>query len=272
MNLLRITFVFFVLHSASAQEPDVTSSKMESTRQVFLAEVDDARLKVIAQLDNKIRNAQRTGVLETIERFTTEKEEFTNNGTNPSSVNMRVFQRKVSLALLALKRDFEDAIKKSVKQGKIEEAQSLRDELKTFEDSPLSRSNWGFAEYKVESGAGAWRPFTNGARAYTNRSYVWNKISPEWPLKQFAPLSVGRKQTQIKITVTSPGWVFIALSQGDQAQVSAYLTRHSWQPTPYAFSYISNGKTSMRIFRKQLLVGEHVILRYNFSGPVLLKP
>lgn len=271
MKLLLLFFVFLFLQTASAQEADVISSQVETARQVYLAKIDDARVEVIAVLDKKIRDAQQSGVLETVERLTTEKEEFTKDGTTPSSIKMRTFNRKVSTALLTLKREFKVVIKRLVQQGKIEEAKHLRDELKTFEDSPLNRSNWGIADYKIQSGAGAWQPFSNRVRAFTNRVYVWNDISPSWPLKQFAPVA-GGKQVPIQIDVSSPGWVFIAFSTGDKASVATYLTDHSWQPTPYTFSYNAHGKTTMRIFRKQLSVGEYAIPRINFSGPVLLKP
>lgn len=271
MNLLRFALVFFVLQSASAQEPDAISSEMESTRQVFLAEVDDARAEVISELDKKIRSAQSTSNLEAVKRLTTEKQEFMKNGTTPPSVNMRAFRRRLSGALRTLKSKFEDAIKKAGQLGRIEEAKSLRAELKKFEDSPLSRLSWGIADYKVESGTGDWQPFTNRALAFTNRTYVWNDISPSWPLKQFAPI-VAHRQTPIKIAVTSPGWVYIAFFQGDKAQVTTYLTPNSWQRTHYVFSYNSGGKKLMHIFRKQLPVGKYVIPRVNKSVPVLLKP
>ncbi|MCA9015786.1 MAG: hypothetical protein KDA77_10685 [Planctomycetaceae bacterium] len=271
MKLLRLSFMFLLLQSASAQNADIDSSKIESTRQAFFAAVDDARTEVIEEFDKKIRNARSAGDLETVESLTTEKQEFTKRGTTPLSVNMLAFRRKLSSALRTLKHNFEEAIKKAGQQGKIDEATRLRDELQSFEESPLNSTSWGSADYKIQSGAGDFQPFTNRARAYTNRIYVWNDISPTWPLKQFAPVT-GGKRVPIQIAVTSPGWVFIAFSQGDPTQVETYLKHHSWQPTAYAFSYSAAGKTQMRIFRKHLPVGEHVIPWFNFSGPVLIKP
>lgn len=192
-------------------------------------------------------------------------------GTTPSSVDMRMFRRKISNALRTMKREFEQAIDNAGKQGEIEEAKRLRDELQTLEEAPYKCASWAFADYEIQSGAEAFQPFINFARAYTNRGYVWKDVSPSWPLKQFAPVA-GGSGVPIQITVTSPGWVFIAFSQGDKELVAAYITSHLWQPTPHVFSYNTVGKTQMRIFRKHLPAGEYVIPWFNFSGPVLIKP
>ena len=271
MKLLRLILVFIIIQSAAAQESGDSSLQLESTKQVYLAAIKDARAEVIAVLDKKILAAQRTGVLETVNLLTTEKKEFTKNGTTPSSVNMRTFHRKTSIALRTLKREFEATIKKTVQQGRLAEAKRLKDELKTFEDSPLNRSNWGIAEYKLKSGAGEWQPFANNVRAFPNKTYVWSDISPAWPVKQFAPVAAGSK-TPIEIDVTSPGWVFIAAYEGDTSQVEKFLKPNAWQLTPYVFSYNSRGKQLMHIYRKQLVVGKYDIPRLNYAIPVLLKP
>ncbi|QDU48076.1 hypothetical protein [Gimesia panareensis] len=274
MNLLRLTFVLpFLLATpfVSAQETDAEPPQMEVTRQAYYAAIDDARAEVFAALDKKMQAARRAGDLKSLERITAEKNRFIKKGTFPASINETTLNHKISLALLKLKNEFKDAIKEAVKQGNRETAARLRKELKSFEDAPWQRSSWGFADYKVLSGAEDWQPFANKARAYTNRGYVWIDIPPACPLKQFTPV-VGGKNTPLQIHVTSPGWVFIAFSQGNQDQVQAYLARHAWQPTPYTFAYNADGGTSMRIFRKQLTAGEYEIPRINFSGPFLVKP
>ena len=274
MNLLRLTFVLpFLLATpfVSAQKTDSEPAQVEVARQACFAAMDDVRAEVITELDKKIQAARRAGDLKSIERITAEKNRFIKQGTIPASINETALNHKISLALLALKNEFNDAIKESVKQGNRETAKRLREELKSFEAAPWQRSTWGFADYKVLSGAEDWQPFANKARAYTNRGYVWTEIPPACPLKQFTPVA-GGNNTPLQIQVTSPGWVFIAFSQGNQDQVQAYLAQHAWQPTPYTFAYNADGGTSMRIFRKQLTAGEYEIPRINFSGPFLVQP
>lgn len=254
-----------------ADEADVIATRLESARQEFFAAIDVARAEVITALEAELQQARNDGSLEPVEALTKEKKAFTKQGIFPTSVSTRTFQRKVAIALRPLKKEFDAGIRVYVQQGKIEDAKRLREELKSFEDSPLNRSNWGVAEYTIGSGAGAFKPFTNRARAFPNRTYVWGDVSPSWPIKRFAPVGGGRSQP-IKISIKSPGWVFMAVSNEESKKVNAYIEQHSWQLTPYAFSYNARGKTPMVIFRKQLSNGDHTLPRVGFAGPVLLAP
>ncbi|MEQ8633555.1 hypothetical protein [Gimesia maris] len=274
MNLLQQTFalpLLLMVPFASSQKADAELAQAEVARQAYFAAIDDARAEVAADLEKQIQTAQSTGDAKLIQQLTAGKKEFIQKGTVPSSINEVALNHKFSLALLSLKRGFTDVIKEFVKEGKLEEAARLREELKTFEQAPLKLCIWGYADYKIQSGAGDWQPFANKVRAFTNRGYVWTDISPSCPFKQFTRITGGKK-TAIQIKVSSPGWVFIAFSRGDKDDVDTYLAEQAWQPTPYTFAYNAGGGTTMQIFRKQLTVGEHEIPWFNFSGPILLKP
>lgn len=260
-----------MLSPALADDITETDNHLESARQTFFSKVDDARGEVISGLDKKIETAKRSGDLDMVVSLTEERQAFVKQGSFPASINSRTFEREVAAALRSLTRQFDAAIRVYVQAGRIDEAKQLREELQSFKDSPLNRVNWGVAEYTIVSGAGSFKPFANGERAFPNRSYVWRDVSPTWPVKQFAPVP-GGKTASINISITSPGWVLIAISNEDPKTVEAYLSKNSWQPTGFSFSYNARGKTPMAIYRKQLPKGDHAFPRLNFSGPVLLSP
>lgn len=271
MKPLLLLLTLLVAPAAFGDEVDAVVTGLESARQTFFADVDDARAEVIATIDSELKRAQREGDLESFDTLTVHKHAFVKQGIIPPSVNTRAFECKLATGLRPLKKAFDAGIRTYVQQGKIEDAKRLREELKAFEDSPLNRSNWGVAEYTIASGASDLKPFVNRARAFTNRGYVWGDISTAWPLKRFAAVA-GGKSVPIRISVTSPGWAFIAISNEEPQKVRDYVAKHSWQSTAYAFSYNARGKTPMVIYRKQLVKGDHVLPRVNFAGPILLSP
>ena len=271
MKLYLLSLILLIQQASLADEADPVGIRVESARQKFFAAVNDAREEVVVILDKKLNAAKRAGVIAPVEALTKEKQNFTEQGVTPSSVNTRTFRRRISIAVRSLKKEFETGIKSYVQEGKLEDAKRLREELKSFEESPLIRSSWGVAKYTVVSGAGTFVPFADRVKAFPNRNYVWGDVSPAWPLKQFAPVSGGGRDP-IQITVKSPGWVFIAIGNEEPERVSVYLKQFSWQSTPYAFSYSVRGKTPMHIYRKQISKGDHVLPRVNFAGPVLLAP
>jgi len=271
MRLILLLLVHVLSQASTGATPDAVATRLESARQTFYAAVDDARSELVATIDAKLEQAQRVGALEPVEELTQQKDAFAKQDVLPTSVSTRSFQRKVTVALQTLKKEFESGIRSFVQLGMIEDAKRVREELKSFEESPINRGNWGVAKYSITSGAGEFKQFANRVRAYPNRKYVWEDISPNWPIKRFAPVP-GGKTEPIRLTVTSPGWVLVAISNEEPEKVRGYLEEHSWQATAYAFSYNAKGKTPMAIYRKQLPKGEHVIPRANFSGPVLLVP
>jgi hypothetical protein len=128
------------------------------------------------------------------------------------------------------------------------------------------------AEIAIAKGVDAVRPLRDGEKAYSNRNYTWMSVPNNLPVSRFG-LTPGGGSEPIKGKVTSPGWVYIAISdEAGQKLIKDNLTDAGWEKTESTFAHTARGRTTMLVFKKHMAAGSFKIDRFEWSGPTVLLP
>lgn len=119
--------------------------------------------------------------------------------------------------------------------------------------------------------------FKNGAKAFSNRDYVWQNIPSacdDWRFLQV----LGGEPSVIKVTARQDTTIYAATIYGDELYWSKVnhqaVEMFGWKPIETAtFSYTDLYNSTMKIFRRKMQRGETVTLpQGNFAGSILLVP
>lgn len=181
-------------------------------------------------------------------------------------------------------------------EGKIEEATAVQDERNVAAEAepvktaralvaeqqaaqqaksaatPAVASGIPLAQGTPTSGFAAVGVFTNGAKAYSNRNYVWLDIPSKLGASRFVMIA-GGAQEQICLKVTKAGRMLLGVSEQIAESDKDYLRNNHWKQTDSEFFYSTNPiKTRMFVFEKQVLPGQLVLPRLGWGSPIVLLP
>lgn len=264
---------FLIALPSLAQEPTAASieAELDAAKSRFDDEIKSAKQQLQQQLNEKLDFATRRGSLELVETVSEQLKIFVADGTLPTIVSTSSFDRVVNASLSRLEKAFENAIRFYVQQGMLDDARFLREEYAAIRDSATGSLSMPVAEIEIVSGSARFQPLSNGARAFTNRRYVWGDIADDFPLKRFSAVEGGGTKT-IHVKLKTTGLVYVAFSTEDQVPVAQFAKINKWAPTELTFSFNAKARRKMFVLQKVLRPGEYRFPRIGWSGPVFLLP
>jgi len=122
------------------------------------------------------------------------------------------------------------------------------------------------ADWRIEGSAFRMAPLDNDARAYGNRTYVWEEVPQRFHGGKHTQTFGGIRAT-MSVTARRDATLHVATAA---AQTGIDMT--GWQKTDDPpFHYTDKNRTRMSVFRKELSAGDQIIVpQGNWSGTIVL--
>ncbi|QDU73286.1 hypothetical protein Pan97_02540 [Bremerella volcania] len=256
----------FAADSDKVPDPEIIAAK-----EVFEENIDSAKKHLLERLETKLEFAQRRGELELVESVVKEIEAFKGKGILPTVVPADGYVTTFERALTQLENAYDQVVRRYVREGLLDDARYLQDEIKKIKALPSNHPTYANAEIVVKSGASSLQNLKNGVRAFSDRSYKWVDIPDDFPFKQFAQVQ-GEGTKPIHFQVKTPGVVYIALSNEHPTRVTAFIREYEWAPTGFRLNHTAKTGKPVDVFMRNMDAGEYHMPRVNFSGPTLLSP
>ena len=276
MPLALLLAAAAVFPQDAGAEAAAVRATLDAARDAYTEAVAEARDAVKTDLNEELGEAKRKGELGTVEDLLDQRRAFLNDGAMPSSVNTRAYERVLRAELLKLERAYDDAIRDTVRQDRVEDAKVLRGEWEAVQRSPAKAGGATLADVRIVSGAGEPAALECGAKPFLNRGYAWVDVPTDAPPTLFAPVVGGGKEP-IVFDVATGGRVYIVVNVGhkgsDGKPVRGQVLASGWNETN--FSLVSaEGRVRLKneFFWKNFPPGRHVLDRLSFSGPIVLLP
>jgi len=126
----------------------------------------------------------------------------------------------------------------------------------TAEAGPVTISGYGFSMQTLQ----------NGAKAYSNRDYVWENVPAALAGKRFTQTAGGGAAT-LRITAKEDTTVMMATATSQPP-----VNFEGWEPQPeLGFGYTDGGHTRMSVFSRKLAKGQTTMLvQVNWAGYLLI--
>ena len=122
-------------------------------------------------------------------------------------------------------------------------------------------------DYSLKGGGFVIAELKNGAKAFSNRDYVWDAVPPSLAGSSFTRLGGGEKAL-LSITAKRDASVRIATSFGGNA-----MDLSGWKKENEDFGYNDRDNTRVQVLSRSLKKGEALVLpRGNWTGSILIRP
>lgn len=143
----------------SAADEDVVEPKLTVAKEEFEKAAEKARTGLLADLKKKEEAAQKAGDLKTLLKVQAEAKAFVESRELPKSVPVKGYESQLRTARAKLEEEYGTAIKQYTKDGKIELAKAIQQELDEFKKGSGVASAATFFNGKDLSGWKGLPPF-----------------------------------------------------------------------------------------------------------------